>query len=252
MYTSSSTTIKCPFFKRRIADTIDNVAMITRFLIIRHKSLWPSLDIAMDMEFMQAPGCKAIGRHIQTNADGTSIKHKLLPLETILQIIVHDWSPTNHKGYYITGKLNSTIYRDDCLFDGPDPDMPVRGVRKYLGAASNLFDSSQSFATMLNVEIVEKEDKYKVNHRGFGGRVIQVRWSMEGVLMLPWRPKVKPLSGWTKYYVDEEGLIAYHEEGWDISVMEAFVGTILPEVGDRIWGERPEGVLGLSSTVQER
>lgn len=165
IYTSASITIKCPFIKRRVADTIDNVAMILRFLIVRHKSLLnveSSLDlldetiipnlptmkkrtmtlpgtqklkiwdaVADDVEVI--PGCKAVGRHVLKTPDGSILKHRGLPMDVIRDIIIKDWAgkagpgpDNNHKGYYITGKLNSTIYRDDCLFDGPDPDMPVR------------------------------------------------------------------------------------------------------------------------------
>ena len=270
IYTEASTTIKCPFFRRRIADTIDNVAMIMRFLIIRHKSLWPAFgiidatatDLGIDatatatdlgLNLLQVPGCKAMGKHIQIDIHGKSVKHCNLPIETIRNVIVQDWRSASdayammkpcslNKGYYITGKLNSTIYTDDCLFDGPDPDMPVKGLRKYLGAASNLFDSNKSSATLLDIQIIDVPHKIKTKSQSrsrsqYGNKVVEVKWRMEGVLMLPWRPRVKPWSGWTRYYLDDNGLIAYHEEGWDISVMEAFVGTILPELGAKIWGD---------------
>ena len=232
IYTEASKTIKCPFFKRRVADTIDNIAMIVRFLIIRHKSLWSELDIDIDLEKrMEAPGCKAIGRFIQTDENGYSIKHRNLPLETIEQIIIEDWSLSNKKGYYITGKLNSTIYRDDCLFSGPDPDQPVRGLRKYLGAASNLFDSAKSYATLTDVRIVKDDGLFRNSKE-----TVQVCWELKGVLMLPWRPKLKPFSGWTKYHLDDDGLIVHHEEGWNIGVVEVFIATILPELAETIWG----------------
>jgi hypothetical protein len=253
IYTEASTTIKCPFFKRRVADTIDNIAMIMRFLIIRHKSIWSGLDIDIDLEeHMKAPGCKAIGKFIQTDEDGHSIKYKHLPLQTIQQIIIEDWSPSNNKGYYITGRLNSTIYRDDCLFSGPDPDQPVRGLRKYLGAASNLFDSSKSFAALTESTVVNDYNKDDNASTGCDKKAIQVRWKIEGVLMLPWHPKVKPWSGWTKYHLDDDGLIAHHEEGWDISVLEAFVGTIFPEIGDRIWGCNGSTMTPSSTSIPER
>jgi len=252
LYTEASTTIKCPFFKRRIADTIDNVAMIMRFLIIRHKSLWPVFgidDLGQDGHAlqMQVPGCKAIGRHIQVDQDGKSVKHMNLPIEAIRDVIVQDWhahpqtgsKPSSlNTGYYITGKLNSTIYTDDCMFDGPDPDMPVKGLRKYLGAASNLFDSSKSSATLLDIQIIDVDPGARSKtHSRYGNKVIEVKWRLQGVLMLPWKPSVKPWSGWTRYHLDENGLIANHREGWDISVLQAFVGTILPELGEKIWGD---------------
>eukprot|EP00553_Chaetoceros_curvisetus_P012469 CAMPEP_0204638998 /NCGR_PEP_ID=MMETSP0717-20131115/41355_1 /ASSEMBLY_ACC=CAM_ASM_000666 /TAXON_ID=230516 /ORGANISM="Chaetoceros curvisetus" /LENGTH=148 /DNA_ID=CAMNT_0051658937 /DNA_START=276 /DNA_END=722 /DNA_ORIENTATION=- len=122
--------------------------------------------------------------------------------------------------------------------------MPVRGLRKYLSAASNLFDAKHSTATLLSIDIEQEgritqelqRDQDKDPVRGFGaGGIIKVTWNIEGVLMLPWRPKVKPWTGWTKYHLDEEGLIEFHEEGWDISALRAFVETIWPELGDKIW-----------------
>ena len=220
MYTHASSTIKCPFWRRRAADVIDNVVMVLRFLVVRHKTLLGDIPLFE----LQAPGCKAVGGHVTLHSDGSVMKHYNMSLETLSQIIKEDWSIPNNKGYYITGRLNSTVYKDDCLFDGPDPDMPVRGLRKYLAAATHLFDSSQSSAELLSLDVIPgSEDQGK-----FGNGVIIAKWKIEGVLMLPWRPKVHPWTGHTKYHIDEDGLIALHEEKWDISVIEAFFGTAFP------------------------
>lgn len=168
-------------------------------------------------------------------------------------MIYQDWSVHNDKGYYITGRLNSTIYRDDCLFDGPDPDLPVRGLRKYLNAASQLFDTKHSRATLLDIQIVsngagQKCDKkknqndweYEYGARAGAGGIIQVHWKINGVLMLPWHPTLPEWTGWTKYHLDEDGLVVFHEEGWDISVVEAFVKTLTPQIGYWIWSSKKE------------
>jgi hypothetical protein len=225
-----------------------------RFILLRHKSLLTTDQIILldeqyhrmlttdsnqQQEHLEdinnnrymsvVPGCRAIGRHVLINERGQVIKHKDLPLAEIQQAILNDWAIHNHKGYYITGRLNSTIYRDDCLFDGPDPDMPVRGLRKYLNAASQLFDHKTSRATLLDVHIVDND----VGQHD--GGVIQVSWMLEGVLMLPWHPTLPQWTGWTKYHLDKDGLIAFHEEGWDIGVVEAFVKTLTPNIGQMIW-----------------
>ena len=140
-----------------------------------------------------------------------------------------DWtggSAGADKGYYITGKLDSTVYRDDCLFMGPDPDMPVRGLRKYLSAAAHLFDQRQSFAELRSIQYTEDGGQ-----RGLG--IVEVKWRLGGVIMLPWHPNVEPWTGWTKYHLDEEGLVFLHEEGWDISVWRAFMCTLFPQT--RSW-----------------
>lgn len=232
-----SISIKCPFFRRRAADSIDNLAMLLQFLLIRHKSLpWVS-DLLLDEEgpaptAFPAPGCKAVGRHVKHNSDGTVHKARLLPLCEVAKMIRSDWvdgSAGPNRGYYITGKLDSAIYRDDCLFMGPDPDMPVRGLRKYLSAASQLFDQRQSSAEMLSIEHIEGGGK-------FGRGVVEVRWRLGGVLMLPGHPSVEPWTGWTRYHLDEgEGLVSLHEEGWDISVWRAFITTAFPGARDWPW-----------------
>ena len=117
-----------------------------------------------------------------------------LALEEIREIIRQDWREDSNKGYYITGRLNTTIYRDDCFFNGPDPDMPVRGLRKYLNAASQLFDHASSTAELLSLDIA---DDY----------TIVARWRLQGVLHLPWHPELPTWTGSTTYHVDEEGLI---------------------------------------------
>ena len=267
-YTQSSATIRCPFIKRRIADTIDNFYLLSNFLIIRHKSLLAlfGMDVT-DVGFIEVPGCKAVGRHFSLDEFGNSVKMPNLPLTELQAIIQEDWDKEKNKGYYVTGKLNSKIYRNDCFFDGPDPDMPVRGLRKYLNAASNLFDSKHSFATMNDIEVValskkEQENRMRIcldtrndddcatMNQDYNQYAIQVNWKMEGVLMLPWRPKVKPLTGWTRYYLDNNGLICYHQEGWDVSVMEAFIGTILPSVHEKVWGNTVEN--DSSATISEQ
>jgi len=250
-----SSSIKCPFFRRRAADLIDSAAMVVQFLLIRHKSLPGISDLFLDngpassssspgeimmsasassiMNVFSAPGCKPLGRHIKRHPDGTAQKTRDLPLADIAQRIHGDWTggvAGNAKGYYITGKLDSTIYRDDCLFTGPDPDMPVRGLRKYLSAAAALFDPRKSDAELIST----------VTHENGGGKgygSIVVNWRLGGVIMLPWHPTVEPWTGTTLYHLDEEGLIYLHEEGWDISVWRAFICTLFPEAKSwRIWG----------------
>ena len=209
--------VKCPFFKRRMTDFLDGADMVMRFLIIRHKSL-PLIG--------PPPACRP------TIAKDTKQMH--LDRNTLMETIRRDWRPDNqHKGYYITGRLNTTIYRDDCLFDGPDPDMPVRGLRKYLNAASQLFDKSTSTAKLLSLEIGDSLDP------DFWGSktkfTIVARWELKGVLHLPWHPALPVWTGRTTYHFDDEHMIYRHEEHWDISVAQAFTQTLWPEVGNVLW-----------------
>jgi hypothetical protein len=236
------------------------VASISRFLLIRHKSLPLVSDLFLDrgggrggyrgegkyeyecndecdsLPLPVPPGCKPLGRHI--SRDGP-IKTRYSHVSDVASRIREDW--TNgalgpSKGYYITGKLDSRMYRDDCHFDGPDPDMPVRGLRKYLNAASSLFDPRFSDAELISL-----------SHDETGGEcgcgTIVASWRLGGVINLPWHPKVEPWTGKTTYHLDREGLIYLHRETWDISVWRAFVCTLIPSANRwRIWDARGGGV----------
>ena len=93
----------------------------------------------------------------------------------------------------------------------------VKGLRKYLSASSKLFDNQASKCEIINLECNESN------------RVISVRWRIEGVLNLPWKPKMKPWTGTTYYHLDTYGLIESHIEEWDISVLDAYLSTLFPK-----------------------
>jgi hypothetical protein len=277
-----SLSMKCPFFRRRSTDILDSLYMIMRFVIIRHKSL-PLIE-------RHPPGCRAISTYAAASTNNMNMKHKNLNIHDLVETIRMDWKSEStttsestkqlNKGYYITGRLNATIYRDDCWFDGPDPDMPVRGVRKYLNAASQLFDTKTSTAELLALEIgndIDRDndndsgDKYQIQNKNEDTiatstttttktiltaikkkiittktentkATIIAKWRLQGVLHLPWHPSLPIWTGKTIYHLDDEHMIYRHEEYWDISVMQAFTQTLMPEVGNLIWKQEEESV----------
>ena len=158
-----------------------------------------------------------------SNKKQQMIKYKNLSLPELRAHIRSDWKPETGKGYYVTGKLTTACYRDDCLFTGPDPDMPIKGLRKYVGVAAHLFDVDTSRTTLHSLKVVDN--------------TLEAQWEFRGVLHLPWRPSLPKLSGRTVYHVDEEGLISQHEEFWDLSVAYAFCFTLFPELAKRIWND---------------
>ena len=203
---NKSLKIRCPFFRRRATDFVDSIASVVQFVLARHKSL-PLPILPSNQPSLRTTGNKILG----------------LPISLIANILQKDWkantdfsSLTSGKGYYITGKLTHEIYRDDCFFDGPDPDMPVSGLQKYVTSTSQLFDHRSSRADLISLEMCEVM------------RTVTIHWRLEGMLNLPWHPKLKPWTGQTIYYIDDTGLIERHVELWDISVIDAFVSTLFP------------------------
>jgi hypothetical protein len=229
---SEALEIKCPFFRRRASDLLDGAEMILRFLLVRHKSL---MAVPPPMGW-------------RCTSEACLIKNIGITIQEAHQVIMDDWRQTTNKGYYITGRLNTTIYRDDCLFDGPDPDMPVKGLRKYLNAASQLFDQGKSRAQLLSLEIVKSAaDDDNQRNPVDNNSVIVAKWRMTGVLRLPWKPKLPNWTGTTTYYFDEDGLIYKHQETWDMSVAQAFLRTLWPSLAARIWSDNDDAAptLGL-------
>ena len=209
--------IKCPFFRRRYGDILDDVEGLVRFALVR--------PYFQDSTARLGPriSCKSIGK-------GT--KEKNLSVEKLQQILRKDWrSPSsknrttdatiiNEKGYYVTGRMSTNIYRDDCYFSSPDPDLPLKGLRKYIGVASHLFDSRASHSKLLSLkEIPGAEYQHP-------SRIIKADWKMALTINLPWKPKLSEFTGSTLYFLDEENLICKHQETWDISVLDAFWSMI--------------------------
>jgi Uncharacterized conserved protein (DUF2358) len=196
--------LKCPFFRRRATDFMDVVDTASRFLVVQH--------IAMDLPL----GIRAGKRFI---------KHTNLDVKVIFNSILRDWRLDTDKGYYVTGRLNTTIYHDQCIFEGPDPDMPVLGLQKYLNAASQLFDYSSSRAELVSLRIENS-------------KLLVAEWKMEAVLRVPWHPVLREWRGKTYYHLDDSNLINRHEEEWDMSVFEAFLMMITPSSGEQIWNQK--------------
>jgi len=201
----SALSIKCPFFRRKSYDVLDTASSVFRFVVARHKSL--------DFPLLEQLGCRD---DYQGTAD---LKTTGLTVSEIATVILTDWKTSDGRGYYITGRLSRQIYSDHCFFDGPDPDMPVRGLKKYLAAASQLFEYKSSRAELLSLQ-TDVEN-----------RVLTARWRLSGKLNLPWHPHVKPWTGTTRYIIGQDGLIERHEEEWDIPVLDAFLSTLFPALG---------------------
>lgn len=210
----STVKIKCPFFRRRSYDLLDSATSVFEFFLARHKSL-------------NLPGLQQLQLGCQDGFTATAEpKTTGLPLAELKALIEDDWKAETAKGYYISGKLNRAIYSDDCLFDGPDPDMPVKGLKKYLSSASQIFEFRSSRADLLRLEVVDVTDPLH--------SIIKAHWRIEGKLNLPWHPPVKPWTGSTTYYISPVGLVERHIETWDISVADAFLSTLFPTLGSKL------------------
>ncbi|KAI5063993.1 hypothetical protein GOP47_0020663 [Adiantum capillus-veneris] len=142
----------------------------------------------------------------------TQPKNMHLPVEEIKDIIEND---IRNGQYYVTGDLTQSIYEDDCRF--VDPTTDIRGVDKYVAAIKLLFDPNMSRHELTSINLIDPN-------------TIQVRWKLEGYLKFPWHPHIQPYEGTTVYHVNDKGLIASHEETWDISLWTALREFLTPSL----------------------
>lgn len=185
--------VPCPFWRRRFTDGVEALQQVVSFVWSRHKSL--PLGLARPSN---APAKR----------DGLTLAELASVLETDFGV----------RRAYVTGRLTRAVYAEDCFFDGPDPDMPVRGVRKYCLAVSGLFDAPSSACTLAGAPLVDEA----------AGAII-CHWRLSGRLHLPWRPAFKPYLGYTTYTVDPAtGLISTAVEAWSVHPAAAFLSVLAP------------------------
>uniref|UniRef100_A0A7S3K150 Uncharacterized protein n=1 Tax=Aureoumbra lagunensis TaxID=44058 RepID=A0A7S3K150_9STRA len=190
--------IRCPFWRRRATDALEGCESVLRFVAARHKSLVGMLPaVLLDDEFN----------------DTNKRRHR--SIEAIALDLENEF---RRKHYYVTGRLDFSLYTDTAFFNAPDPDMPCFGPAKFADALSGLFFSPRSHCDLLDITICQDQDSSKK---------IQALWRLQGVLRLPWRPTIKSFVGETTYYLNDDGLIDAHIEEWSIPVVDAFLSAIV-------------------------
>lgn len=229
-YAYSERHLKCPFFRRRSADILDNVESFVRFFLIRPYLNDSSSYLGPPMSCRSSPGWKQKTKHLSVDQLLNTLRNDWRAIKNDRHVNNSETETArvvNEKGYYVTGKISTQIYRNDCEFLSPDPDMPLKGLRKYIGVASHLFDSKASRSKLLSLEELRRDDdeSYK-NHGVEDCIVLKAEWKLSLTINLPWKPQLSEFSGSTLYFLDEDNLICRHEEVWDISVLDAFLGML--------------------------
>ena len=219
--------IRCPFFRRRATDFLEGAVLCGRWLASRHKSL--------DLSFGLLPQRQSfVGCDSTTSGSFAQAKVQDVTCEQVLAQLAEDFVTRQCQ---VTGRLSRAWYAEDCRFDGPDPDMPVVGLGKYLAASTNLFCHAASRCDLLGVGYIQHDDDTfgfdEVAVRGdasepggdFGGMLV-VLWRIEGTVNLPWQPTIKPYHGATFFQrAPNTGLLVEAHEYWSISALDAFASA---------------------------
>ncbi|CAI7838780.1 unnamed protein product, partial [Closterium sp. NIES-53] len=148
-------------------------------------------------------------------AAGGDGKQRGLSVEQVKDIIARDISEGQ---YFVTGDLTASIYRDDCRFKDPTND--TSGLARYLAAVSILFDPAFSKQELLSIAVTSDKS-------------VTATWRLGGYLKFPWQPRVEPFTGSTVYELDDDNLVAVHNEAWSISPITALIETFTPTLGPK-------------------
>ncbi|KAG1656176.1 hypothetical protein FOA52_008715 [Chlamydomonas sp. UWO 241] len=121
--------------------------------------------------------------------------------------------------YFVTGRLNTAIFDDDCRF--VDPTNDVTGLGRYLTALGLLFDPQYSKVVLRKISIT-------------GPSTIEADYTSGGYLRqenFPWRPYVAPYDGHVTYTLGPTGLVVVQAQAWSISPLFALRETFTPTSG---------------------
>lgn len=144
-----------------------------------------------------------------------------LPLEVMASRLAHDLSVGSQEngGYFISGDLSFSLFRNDCLFI--DPTNSVNSLSRYQNALTKLFDPLESKVEVLGpLEVVENSAV------DLNSSEIKARLRSSGTLLLPWRPYVEPYETEVTYRISKaDGLIYEQSQVWNITAYDALKQT---------------------------
>lgn len=136
-----------------------------------------------------------------------------LSLEQMKAKLIEGVSSTN---WFTNGKVDYRLFSSK-YFRFKDPSVEVFGIEEYALGVSRLFDPS----TVMDI----------VETRITGEREIEMKWRLEAVLRLPFKPKIKPYYVTTYFRTDDEGLIYEQEEFFSIPEWELLLSIFFPNFG---------------------
>jgi hypothetical protein len=151
--------------------------------------------------------------------EGPSDKTLHLSLNNLAARLATDLTEgrTGQGGYFISGDLDDSVFRDDCVF--VDPTNRVDSLTQYRNALRILFDPTQSQVQLVQGPQVNEKD-----------RTIEVTIRSRGVLQLPWRPYITAYESHILYSIDEGGLISQQAQTWSKSASAALQESFSPSL----------------------
>eukprot|EP00210_Caulerpa_lentillifera_P006956 g6651.t1 len=184
----------------------------------RHRNRCPAKQRNDDVEYKD-PITRFLDTVLSRNSSPPIINSEFsgekltgLSLQDLQEKLVEEITETN---WFVTGNVDYRLFSDS--FNFRDPLVNVNSIKEYASGVSRLFTEG----TQMDIVSVE----------GTGDREIKMKWRLEAVLNLPFRPKVKAYYVTTYFRTNDEGLICEQEEFFSIPEWELVASIFFPNLG---------------------
>lgn len=169
-----------------------------------------------------------------------------MPIDTLASMLDRE---LYEKEWFVNGNVNPSYFSSD--FEFQDPDVKVSGIEDYARGVCKIFDQETSRAEIISTEAVSPN-------------TITVTWRLSGKVNIGPGLTIKPYICYTDFTIDENGLVNFQEDrfdipGWDILLSSLFpflIGKVTalpaPEVAPRVFDNNSVAENGDSSSPLDK
>lgn len=135
---------------------------------------------------------------------------KRLPLEELASKIDAELYT---KEWFVTGRVNPVYFSDSFKFQ--DPDVKLEGIEEYARGVNKLFDQETARAEIIST-------------KASGPDKITCTWRLSGKVDIGPGLTIKPYIVYTDLTVDQDGLIVFQEDRFDIPQWDILLSALFP------------------------
>lgn len=126
------------------------------------------------------------------------------------------------KEWFVTGNVNPSYFSDD--FEFQDPDVKLSGIEDYARGVYKLFDQDISRAEIISTQVVSPN-------------TITVTWRLSGKVNVGPGLTIKPYICYSDLTVDDNGLICFQEDRFDIPGWDILLSALFPFLIGKVTAE---------------
>ncbi|KAI2503616.1 hypothetical protein MHU86_10812 [Fragilaria crotonensis] len=144
------------------------------------------------------------------SVDFDAPKVRMMPIEQLAEKLDRE---LYEKEWFVTGNVNPTYFSPNFQFQ--DPDVKLSGIEEYARAVNKLFDQNTSRAEIISTTVTSPT-------------TITVTWRLSGKVKIGPGLNIKPYICYTDFLVDNQGLICFQEDRFDIPGWDILPSALFP------------------------